>query len=120
MTDELDRMHKAGVVAVLDLLEKKMRLEPGEVFLVCVTVLKAWYCEDQSASLRSVGSLFLDLADGMSAEEALNRFMAGEQRSEAVAAERERCAAICRKVADDHYSAWAEVCETRIRSGREP
>jgi hypothetical protein len=40
--------------------------------------------------------------------------------TEAVAAERARCAAICRKVADDHYSAWAEVCETRIRSGRTP
>jgi hypothetical protein len=43
-----------------------------------------------------------------------------EAIAEAVAAERERCAAICRQVATDHYSVWAEVCETRIRSGREP
>lgn len=29
---------------------------------------------------------------------------------------RERAAQVCRGVANDQYSAWAEVCETRIRA----
>jgi hypothetical protein len=76
---------------------------------------------------RSLHSIEVELPDGWKVRRIITEL--GLRRiavvfdafaAEAVAAERERCAAICRKVADDHYSAWAEVCETRIRSGREP
>jgi hypothetical protein len=53
--------------------------------------------------------------DGVPATEYIRADVAARKVAEAVAAERERCAAICRQVANDHYSAWAEVCETRIR-----